>query len=175
MRRAWLVTAWTVMGAGLLAGCSAAERPLIAVHHGADGTPRLTMVPCGRDRVAAADLSVAPEPGSGTPDGPAAPATASAAEPEGWMAAGSSLTVGAVTFPLFSPPSSWAVRRWDGAGAVRPGFRYSVGFRAEGADDYAGVVRFTAQDLAGLKPGEVWAGGRAMPEKKFRALAEDSC
>lgn len=177
MRRARLVTAWTTVDAVVLTGCGAAgDLPLIAVHHGADGTPQVTMVPCGEDGVGAAELRVFP-PGAGTasgpgPDGPAAPGGPMS---ESWMAADSRPSAGAAAFPLFSPPASWAVRRWDGERRLLPGFRYTVRFRPPGSDAYAGVLAFATEDLDGLAADEVWADGRAMSRTAFRRLAEDAC
>ncbi|AZM91350.1 hypothetical protein [Streptomyces sp. W1SF4] len=173
MRRVWCGVALVVAGAGLLAGCSAADRPLISVGIGADGTPQVTMVPCGGDAVAAADFFVHDAPASGTPQpGVTAP---SAASEDGWMAGGSPLAAGRVTFPLFSPPATWAVREWGAERSLRPGRRYGLSFHPPGSADYSGSVSFTADDLAGLEPGEVWAGGRAMSPKEFRELVADAC
>ncbi|WP_168714704.1 hypothetical protein [Streptomyces sp. A0592] len=53
----------------------------------------------------------------------------------------------------------------DHAGALRAD-RHHVGGRVE---------PFTAEDLAGLEPGEVWAGGRAKTRKEFREYRADKC
>ncbi|MFD9409415.1 hypothetical protein ACFWBN_20695 [Streptomyces sp. NPDC059989] len=175
--------ALALVGAGVLSGCSAADLPLISVHNGVDGTPQVTMVPCGKDAIGTADFYVhresAASPGTAAPSlGSTAPSPAATPLPvseDGWMAGGSPLAPGTVSFPLFSPPASWAVREWGENRRLEPGRRYGLRFHAPGFADYSGTVRFTAEDLAGLKPGEVWAGGRAMSPKKFRALVEDKC
>ncbi|KJY16041.1 hypothetical protein VR43_36150 [Streptomyces sp. NRRL S-104] len=175
MRRARLVTAWTVVGAGVLTGCAAAgDLPLVAVHHGADGTPQVTLAPCGEDGVGAAELRAFP-PGAASGPGPDGPATPGGPMSESWMAAGSRHSTGAAAFPLFSPPASWAVRRWDGERRLLPGFRHTVRFRPPGSDAYAGVLAFTTEDLDGLAADEVWADGRAMSPAAFRRPAEDAC
>ncbi|MFD7262880.1 hypothetical protein [Streptomyces sp. NPDC059874] len=164
-------------GGGVLTGCSAASLPLISVHNGADGTPQLTLVPCGKDKIGSVDLDAAPE----VPAVPVASATVSPGSPtvpaprEGWSAYGSPLADGEVTFPLFSPPAEWKARQSGGAQSVRPGYTYSASFHAPGFSDYSGVAHFTAEDLAGLKSGEVWANGKAMSPKKFRKLVKDKC
>jgi hypothetical protein len=55
------------------------------------------------------------------------------------------------------------------------GYSYELAFgKAEPDYDYTGAVTFTAEDLAALKPGQVWADGRAMSLGEFEKLAEDS-
>ncbi|MGE7391759.1 hypothetical protein ACQKM2_40430 [Streptomyces sp. NPDC004126] len=164
--------ALALAGAGMLAGCSAADLSLISVGIGADGTPQVTMAPCGKDAIGTASLhirdSTTPAPGAPQP-------TVTTPLTDGWMAGGSPLAPGRVTFPLFSPPATWAVREWGAERSLKPGHRYSLSFHAPGFADYSGHVSFTAEDLAGLGPGEVWAGGRAMSPKKFRKLVADEC
>ncbi|GLX22243.1 MULTISPECIES: hypothetical protein [Streptomyces] len=178
MRRAWRGAVLALAGAGLLTGCSAADLSLISVGIGADGTPQVTMAPCGDDAIGTADFFVheavartTPPPGAPQP----AVTTPLTASEEGWMAGGSPLAAGRVTFPLFSPPATWAVREWGAERSLKPGRRYSLSFHAPGFADYSGTVSFTAEDLAGLGPGEVWADGRAMSPKKFRKLVADEC
>ncbi|MFE1554402.1 hypothetical protein ACFW6V_05350 [Streptomyces sp. NPDC058734] len=175
MRRAWHGVVLALAGAGLLTGCSAADLSLISVGIGADGTPQVTMAPCGKDAIGTASFFVreratlppgAPQPTVTTPQ---------TASEEGWMAGGSPLATGRVTFSLYSPPASWAVREWGAERHLKPGRTYSLSFHAPGFADYSGTVRFTAEDLARLGPGEVWAGGRAMSPKKFRKLVADEC
>ncbi|WP_405978438.1 hypothetical protein [Streptomyces sp. NBC_00158] len=165
--------ALTLAGAGMLAGCSAADLPLISVGIGADGTPQVTMVPCGKDAIGTVDFFVHGTPAPGAPQPTVT--TPSTASEDGWLAGGSPLAPGRVTFPLFSPPATWAVREWGAERSLKPGREYSLSFRPPGFGDYSGSVSFTAEDLAGLKPGEVWAGGRAMSQKKFRKRVADKC
>ncbi|WP_129593336.1 hypothetical protein [Streptomyces sp. C] len=165
--------ALALAGAGMLSGCSAADLPLISVGIGADGTPQVTMAPCGDDAIGTADFFVHDAPASGAPQPTVT--TPSTASEDGWMAGGSPLAAGRVTFPLFSPPATWAVREWGAERSLKPGRSYSLSFHPPGFADYSGTVHFTAEDLARLGPGKVWAGGRAMSPKKFRKLVADKC
>ncbi|MEV0522138.1 hypothetical protein AB0I66_01835 [Streptomyces sp. NPDC050439] len=54
-----------------------------------------------------------------------------------------------------------------------PGRTYSLGFKA--SSSYQAHVYFTADDLASLRPGQVWADGRAMSTEDFAELVDDKC
>lgn len=169
MRRAWAAGAVALIAAGLLAGCSLPNLQLIAVYNGADGKPWVAMTPCGRDRITSAHVS----------SWPAATGPAPTDQKFGWSAWATGPTAAGGSFPLFEPPVSWHAKHGGGQ-RVLPGYTYRVEFRSYDDDGllggvYHGHVRFTAEDLAGLEPGEMWAGGRAMSPKKFMELVADEC
>ncbi|MEW2495224.1 hypothetical protein AB0942_17075 [Streptomyces nodosus] len=60
-----------------------------------------------------------------------------------------------------------------GRQALLPGLTYALAFHGSGG--YMAHVYFTADDLASLRPGQVWADGRAMSTKDFDALVDDKC
>ncbi|MFE3933794.1 hypothetical protein ACFXPJ_08345, partial [Streptomyces goshikiensis] len=83
--------------------------------------------------------------------------------------------IGGGSLPLFEPPASWDADL-RGAQKLLTGYTYSVSFFArDGGSVYYGNSYFTAEDLAGLKPGEVWSGGRARTRKEFREYVKDEC
>ncbi|MFB7714015.1 hypothetical protein [Streptomyces sp. NPDC056105] len=92
-------------------------------------------------------------------------------EDSGWETGGAK-NRGGVVFPLFSPPSEWRARTY-GRQALLPGRTYALGFHA--SSSYMAHVYFTADDLASLKPGQVWADGRAMSTNDFAELVDDKC
>ncbi|MFF2852289.1 hypothetical protein ACFVT5_39140 [Streptomyces sp. NPDC058001] len=92
-------------------------------------------------------------------------------EDSGWEAWGAT-NHGGVVFPLFSPPPEWRARTF-GRQALLPGRTYALAFRGSGS--YAAHVYFTADDLAALRPGQVWADNRAMSTEEFDELVEDKC
>ncbi|MGW2768468.1 hypothetical protein [Streptomyces sp. NPDC001275] len=92
-------------------------------------------------------------------------------EDSGWEARGAT-NHGGVVFPLFSPPTEWRAETY-GRQALLPGRTYALAFRGSGS--YMAHVYFTADDLASLRPGQVWADDRAMSTKDFDELVEDKC
>ncbi|MEW1548075.1 hypothetical protein [Streptomyces tsukubensis] len=163
-----------VIGVGLTAGgCSMPFKFLVAVWIGEDGKPVAEIRPCEGDRAYVLALKgrpVADPATAGTPSGPVPDALK-----ETFWQVGHRDGVTSAVFPLFSPPASWQVRT-RGPQELRPGYRYSLDFRTvEGREmKYDAGARFTAEDLATLKPGEVWDGG-AVTRKEFEKRAEESC
>lgn len=149
--------------AGLLAGCSPAQLDLIAVYNGDDGRPWVMLAPCGKDTITSVEFQSRPK---GNPIGPT--------DEPSWKSRRFTPGIGGGSFPLFSPPASWnAVVK--GEQQVLPDFRYSVSFYSPDDGAYYGNGFFAAEDLAGLKPGEVWAAGEAMTRQEFRDHRSDTC
>lgn len=163
MRRAWLAGAMLLGGAGLLTGCTPPELHLIAAYTGDDGKPWIMIAPCGQDDIASVSVQGWPD---GNPTGPH--------EESGWRSRRFDPGIGGGSLPLFSPPASWNATA-DGAQRMLPGYTYSVEFHSPDDGVYYGKAYFTAEDLAGLEPGEVWAGGRAMTRKQFKEHRADKC
>ncbi|MFF1400157.1 hypothetical protein ACFVZD_41100 [Streptomyces sp. NPDC058287] len=92
-------------------------------------------------------------------------------EDSGWETGGAK-NHGGVVFPLFSPPPAWRAHTY-GRQAVLPGRTYALEFHGSGS--YMAHVYFTADDLASLRPGQVWADDRAMSPKEFAELVDDEC
>ncbi|MFE7840037.1 hypothetical protein ACFU53_29470 [Streptomyces sp. NPDC057474] len=161
MLRKVLGTVGAVAGAVLLSGCSAVDLPLAAVTVNADGAPRALIRPCGDAGYQGLDL-------------------------DGWTSSDEDETVttgwdtegersGDAEFPLFSPPAAWKAEP-RGEQRLLPGRSYLLSFGQYGSgDDLNGKVAFTAADIAGLEPGQVWADDRAMSLEEFEELAEESC
>lgn len=154
--------ACAVAGALLLGGCGAVDLPLAGVRLGADGVPYALIRPCGDDTYRTPSLDGRAE---GAGKGPAT---------TGWDVREEKLS-GDAEFPLFQPPAAWRAR-YRGARRLLPGHHYSLAFgHYVAGDSYNGVVEFSTGDLTALKPGRVWADGRAMGLGEFDRLAEDSC
>ncbi|WP_431966568.1 hypothetical protein [Actinacidiphila sp. bgisy160] len=181
MRRTVVGALGTLVGVGLLCGCTPADLPLVAVWTSPDGTPVARVQPCPGDHASGVDLVSwderesgdlwADDPSTGNPaaDGPSRETTDS-----GWHM-WSSARIGRTTFPLFAPPASWQVET-DGTQALLPNRTYYLSFFGpRGSDTYDGHVSFTAADLASLDPGHVWADGRAMSRTAFAELVADKC
>ncbi|MGW2559975.1 hypothetical protein ACWCXB_12140 [Streptomyces sp. NPDC001514] len=78
-------------------------------------------------------------------------------------------------FPLFEPPEDWDAKP-VGEQSLQPELTYTLVFgKGEFNYEYTGTVEFRASDIGGLRPGHVWADGRAMSRDAFEELAEDSC
>ncbi|MCF3136028.1 hypothetical protein [Streptomyces olivochromogenes] len=162
MRRAGATAAGVVAGALLLTGCAAVDLPLAGVRMGADGVPYALIRPCGDDGYGLPSLDGWAR---GAADGPVT---------TGWDVEKEELS-GDASFPLFSPPQAWEARH-RGARRLLSGHRYSLVFaHYVTGDSYNGIVEFSAEDIARLRPGRVWADGRAMSLGEFERLAEDSC
>ncbi|MFE6909154.1 hypothetical protein [Streptomyces erythrochromogenes] len=167
MRRAWLAGATVLVAAGVLAGCSPPRYDLVAAYNGDDGKPWIMLAPCGRNDITSVHVSSWPtDPGR-------SPYTPGAGLESGWWA-DIDPAIGGGSLPLFAPPASWSVLP-HGEQRLLPGYRYNVDFYSPEDGVYYGEVYFTAEDLAGLKPGEVWAGDRAMTRKAFREYRADKC
>ena len=150
----------TVAGAVLLSGCGAELLSLVAVRQVAIGAPEALLRPCGDDLITGLSLT-------GTHDDPEQNLS-------GWEAKDERRGADA-EFPLFSPPAAWHATP-VGKQRLVAGYAYELAFgKAEPDYDYTGTVTFTAEDLAALAPGQVWADGRAMSLGEFEKLAEDSC
>ncbi|MDT9697401.1 hypothetical protein [Streptomyces sp. P17] len=132
------------------------ELPLAAAWLGADGEPVAALRRCGDDRVGPLSLRDL----SGT---------------AGWRTSEDHES-GSTTFPLPSPPRAWRAGT-RGPQCFRPDRSYLL--KAYGGQDglssYTIVLTLTSADLTALRPGQVWAGGRAMSLGEFEELAEDSC
>jgi hypothetical protein len=171
--------AGVVVGGVLLSGCTPAVLPLAAAWPGADGEPVVMLRPCEGDHATHLWLLSWPEDAyvddghGGITDNPTS--TASPGSDTGWRAA-PDIASGATTFPLFLPPSAWHVES-AGPQELRPGRTYSLSFQGarKGWRPYDGSLFFTADDLASLRPGQVWADGRAMSRGEFGALVADKC
>ncbi|MFI8535898.1 hypothetical protein ACIGMX_37285 [Streptomyces aquilus] len=152
-------------GALLLSGCGAEVLPLVAVQLDAAGAAEVVLRPCGDDLVQ----------GLGLDGTTAAEADSdSARNRSGWRAP-DRLRPDDAEFPLFSPPGDWHVRP-AGEQRLVPGYTYRLAFgKAEFDYEYTGIVAFTADDLATLAPGQVWADDRPMSLGEFEELAEGSC
>ncbi|MGW7410429.1 hypothetical protein ACWGI9_43345 [Streptomyces sp. NPDC054833] len=162
LRRRTGAAVGVVAGALLLSGCAAVDLPLAGVRMGANGVPYALIRPCGSDSYRTPSLDGWAK---GAEDGPAT---------TGWDVRKEKLS-GDARFPLFSPPHAWRARH-RGAQRLLPEHRYSLAFgHYVTGDSYNGVVEFTTAEIARLKPGQVWADGRAMSPGEFEKLAEDSC
>ncbi|MBK3578991.1 hypothetical protein JHN63_35360 [Streptomyces sp. MBT65] len=152
----------TVVGALVLSGCGAIDLPLAGVRLGADGAPRALIRPCGDDSYQSPSLdgwAVAAEGGPVT---------------TGWDVRKEELS-GDAEFPLFSPPAAWQARH-RGEQRLLPKHHYSLRFgHYITSDSYNGIVEFSAEQISALKPGQVWADGKAMSLGEFEKLAERSC
>ncbi|MFF8840818.1 hypothetical protein [Streptomyces sp. NPDC015130] len=166
------------------AGCSPAQRPLVAVHVDERGVAHALLRSCdddGRVRGPALHGTVPrPTPTSedvSSPEGAApegaAPEESAVAEPWiGWEALG---THEAADFPLFEPPSSWAAEA-RGPRSPQPGRSYELSF-ADPDDSYAytGTVTFDAGQLAKVRPGDVLTLRGTMTKEEFEDLAREAC
>ncbi|WP_141364052.1 hypothetical protein [Streptomyces sp. 6-11-2] len=103
--------------------------------------------------------------------GPDDPDEGRAHQDSGWEAWGAT-NHGGVVFPLFSPPPEWRAQTF-GRQALLPGRTYALTFHGSGS--YLAHVYFTADDLASLRPGQVWADNRVMSAKDFDELVDDKC
>jgi hypothetical protein len=161
----------------LLSGCTPPWLPLAAAWQGTDGRPMVVVRTCDDHRASRLRLSTRSEKQNetgrrtGRPTGTASPGPVVT----GWRVA-RGVKVGPTAFPLFAPPPAWHVRR-VGPQRFRPGRTYDVHFSHvdEGLNTYHGFLHFTADDLASLRPGQVWAAGRAMSRDDFDDLIDDKC
>ncbi|MCX4541094.1 hypothetical protein [Streptomyces sp. NBC_01565] len=163
MRRAWLTGTMVLAAAGLLAGCTPPHLDLVAAYNGDDGKPWIMLAPCGKDDIESVWVSGW---STGDPTGPQ--------EDSGWASRRFEPGIGGESLPLFEPPASWDANL-RGAQKLLPGYTYSVSFFARDGSVYYGKSYVTAEDLAGLKPGEVWSGSRAKTRKEFREYVKDEC
>ncbi|MGW0514889.1 hypothetical protein ACWD1W_37695 [Streptomyces olivaceoviridis] len=162
MRRTGAVAAGIAGGMLLLSGCGAVDLPLAGVRAAPDGTPYAVFRPCGDDSYRGPDLDGRPR---GAGKGPVT---------TGWDAKKEGLR-GDADFPLFDPPAAWHARH-RGSRHLLPRHRYVLRFgHYAGGDSYNGVVEFTGEQIDRLKPGQVWADGRAMSLAAFDRLAADAC
>uniref|UniRef100_A0AAU2JXM1 Lipoprotein n=1 Tax=Streptomyces sp. NBC_00049 TaxID=2903617 RepID=A0AAU2JXM1_9ACTN len=186
MRHAGLTGTMVLVAAVVLTGCSPARLDLVAAYNGDDGKPWIMLAPCGRDDITWVSMSSRPTDPTGSagptastePTGPteptASPSAPSAERDSGWWSSRIDPGIRGGSLPLFEPPASWRARS-HGAQRLLPGDRYGVEFYSPDDGAYYGEVSFTAEDLAGLEPGEVWAGGRAMTRSDFREHRAGRC
>jgi len=152
----------TVAGALLLSGCGAEDLPLAGVRLGADGVPHALIRPCGDDGYQSPSLDGRPGAAEGGP------------VTTGWDVRKEKLS-GDAEFPLFSPPAGWKARH-RGEQRLLPKHEYTLAFgHYITGDSYNGIVEFSTEQIAALKPGQVWADDKAMSLGEFEKLAEDSC
>ncbi|MCE0446707.1 hypothetical protein LT493_25295 [Streptomyces tricolor] len=72
------------------------------------------------------------------------------------------------------PPAGGARHR--GAQRLLPRHHYVLRFgHYTGGDSCNGSVEFTGEQIGRLRPGRVWADGRAMSPRAFERLAADAC
>ncbi len=162
MRHTGAVAAGIAGGMLLLSGCGAVDLPLAGVRAAPDGTPYAVFRPCGDDGYRSPYLDGRPHGGA---EGPVT---------TGWDAGTEGLR-GTADFPLFAPPAGWAARH-RGPRRLLPRHHYVLGFgQYTGGDSYNGTVEFTTEQLARLRPGQVWADGRVLSGQEFERLAADSC
>ncbi|WP_405984661.1 hypothetical protein [Streptomyces sp. NBC_00872] len=189
MRRAITAVTGALCTAVLLTGCSPPDLRLAALWKGEDGRWWAELRPCGDDLLNSPHLSGWPTEetetaGSETAGSEAAGSGGSPSpepEPEptiddstGWRT-WSMTPTGRVRFPLFEPPESWRAEA-TGPQELRPGYTYGLTFRV-GADSsvYRGSVFASTEELATLRPGQVWADGRAMSMDEFDDVVADQC
>ncbi|WP_199835809.1 MULTISPECIES: hypothetical protein [unclassified Streptomyces] len=162
MRRTGAVAAGIVGGTLLLSGCGAVDLPLAGVRAAPDGTPYAVFRPCGDDSYRGPHLDGRAR---GAGKGPVS---------TGWDAKEEGLR-GDADFPLFEPPAAWHARH-RGTQRLLPRHGYVLRFgHYAGGDSYNGVVEFTGEQIARLRPGQVWADDRAMSLAEFERLAAGSC
>lgn len=180
------------LGLTMVSGCSPPDHPLVAVRTGNDGQPVAELRPCeGGETLsgmglaswtldegeAALEEASLGSIGSSSASRPAETGTddpdedQALKEDSGWEAWGAT-NHGGVVFPLFSPPPEWRVQTF-GTQTLLPGRTYSLRFRVSGG--YMAHAYFTADDLASLQPGQVWADDRAMSARDFGELVDDKC
>lgn len=168
------------------------DLPLVAVRNGDDGQPVAELRPCdGGETISEMGLeSWTPEEdeaaieeaslgsvGSSSASQPAQAGTEypgrdqADQEDSSWETWGAT-NHGGVVFRVFSPPPQWHAQAF-GRQALLPGRTYALTFRGSGS--YLAHGYFTADDLASLRPGQVWADDRAMSTKDFDELVEDKC
>lgn len=151
-----------VGGVLTLTGCGAVDLPLAGVRVAADASAWALIRPCGDDDYRTPSL-----------DGWAG-AAGNGASTTGWEVKQEKLR-GDADFPLFSPPADWKARH-RGAQRLLPKHHYSLTFgHYVTGDSYNGIADFSAENIAKLKPGQVWADGRAMSRGAFEKRAADSC
>ncbi|WP_406173760.1 hypothetical protein [Streptomyces sp. NBC_00996] len=178
MRRRSSAAVGVPAGLGLLSGCSPASLSLAAVWLGTDGQPVVAVRPCGRATHLslagwAEDAYIEDKSGEMVPN-PSSTASPGQVNTRWWV--GSGVEIARTTFPLFSPPSVWHTQK-TGPQRLLPGRSYSLHFvgARRGRHPYDGYLGFSAAGLASLRPGQVWADGRAMSLGEFEKPAEDSC
>ncbi|WP_369249396.1 hypothetical protein [Streptomyces sp. R41] len=181
MRHGGLAAAGVLVGLGLLSGCSPAALSLSAVWLGRDGQPVVAVRPCDGDHATNLNLSswaedayIEDKKNGGVVPNPSS--TASPGQVNTRWSVGSGVEIGRTTFPLFSPPSAWHTQK-TGQQRLLPGRSYSLHFMGarQSWDPYDGYLTFSAADLASLRPGQVWADGRAMSRAEFDDLVDDQC
>ncbi|WP_448321390.1 hypothetical protein [Streptomyces sp. CO7] len=178
MRRAGAAVC-LVLGLGMVSGCSPAHLTLVAVTNGEDGRPVAVLQPCddGGEDIMGMRLGSWPSGASrvemdGAGTGGADEDRASV-DDGGWETPRGTTHRGRAVIPVLSPPDSWLVEG-GGARELLPGRTYSLSFYSyDGV--YYGDGYFTTQDLASLRPGQVWAAGRAMSVDDFADHVGEVC
>ncbi|MFZ3500587.1 hypothetical protein ACODT5_46470 [Streptomyces sp. 5.8] len=156
MRRTWL--AGTVLVAAVLAGCSPPTLDLAGVSKDAQGLPQLELTLCKGD-VAGSFVYF----------------SARGTAVSGWHT-GLGADLGRPgPFPPFSPPEDWEITR-EGQQSLTAD-EYYVSYKAVEGDNVEYSVRshFRTEDIEALGPDQVWANGKAMSRKKYRAYVKDEC
>ncbi|MET8228363.1 hypothetical protein [Streptomyces sp. NPDC005301] len=151
----------------LAAGCSPAERPLVAIGKGTDGDVRALLRPCSDgDAIQEVVFLRSDEKGD----------TADRAAQDGWSIHPIGSVTGEQEFSLFKLPTGWQGKA-DSVTKLASEGDYSVRFIV-GANQtvrYKALTRFTQADIESLAPGQWWCDGRAMSRAEFLAQVDDAC
>lgn len=152
--------------ASLVAGCSPAERPLVAIGRGADGDVRVLLHPCSDDAIR--EIVLLGVDGKGAGAGTEGLGDWSAHPPGG--------ATGDQEFSLFRPPERWGAHPGPATG-LAPRRDYSLRFVVGPGDTvrYKAVTRFTRADIGKLPSGKWWVDGKAVSREEFRKQADDAC
>ncbi|MGW1026229.1 hypothetical protein ACWD4J_21480 [Streptomyces sp. NPDC002577] len=150
-----------------VAGCSPAERPLIAVYAAQGGEIRARLRACPDSAITSLELMRLGDKKSGS------------TEPKGtkyWTGRPPEPLEGEKDISLTSLPTDWRADVLGTAG-LTPGKSYALDFTSGKGDnvEYRGVATFSTSDIEKLAPGQVWADGKSMSLKAFREQADDSC
>ncbi|WP_407914705.1 hypothetical protein [Kitasatospora sp. NE20-6] len=135
-----------------VAGCSPPQRDIVGVRVGEDGEPVLMLRSCDGSDFERVEIFVGPD------------SMAHLTPPEG--------THGRVDIRMFHPPTDWR-STGDSLPPLAAGERAWVDLRS--SDIAYSVLHFTADDLARMAPGEVWAGEELHSPAGFEAYVRDAC
>ncbi|MFD6891309.1 hypothetical protein [Streptomyces sp. NPDC059957] len=160
MRRAWL-TGLVLLGLGLLTSCGPPIRDLAAVHKDDSGRIMVELGQCGGSgRIVGVHAAGLPDDGGQVSWSPGREAD----QPG--------------PFPLFAPPGAGNGEGGrDGPQSLESRSTYIVAFEVLDGHRvlYRSSTEFRRTDIEGLRPDQVWANGKAMSRKKYRAYVKDEC
>ncbi|MEV7778484.1 hypothetical protein [Kitasatospora sp. NPDC088351] len=141
----------SVVAVLLLGGCTPPERSITGITV-ENGQPVVLLRTCGDEAYAYI--------------------TVSEHRSDSWLSLTPQKAHRATSFPLFQPPAGWSAK-----GATPPpltdGTSYYVEVRT--TEPAYSSVSFTSLDISGLKPGQVWAGGRTWAIEEFDRHVRDKC